>query len=122
MKIFPSQSLYSPKRPPPAPRTYSVIEVARLSGLTTNLLRVWEYRYGWPNPRRNPNNHYRVYRQWDVENAKRIAEYLAAGWSISQLLKDGAPSWPKEGTLPPKRTSQRLPASEPTNAEAGEQP
>ncbi len=102
MQKFPSHSVYSPKRPPPAPRTYSITELARISGLPQNLLRTWEYRHGWPNPGRNPQNQYRIYRQWDVDNATRIVGLLKAGWMIGQLIKDGQPVWPKAGELPPQ--------------------
>jgi MerR HTH family regulatory protein len=86
----------------PGPKRYTCSEIAKLSGLTTHVLRVWEHRYGWPRPSRDPHNGYRVYRTADVENATKIAAYIRDGWTIGQLIHDGRPVWPGKSETPAK--------------------
>ncbi len=92
-----------PKLPPlpPEPKTFTIHEVAEAAGVSPATLRMWEFRYGWPKPSRNRQNSYRKYRQWDIENATRLAALTHEGWRISQLIKDGLPAWPKPGETPP---------------------
>lgn len=86
----------------PVPVRYTCADVAKLSGLSKHVLRVWEQRYGWPRPRRDAHNGYRVYRMADVENATKMAEYIRQGWSVGQLIHDGIPTWPAKDAVPPK--------------------
>lgn len=104
----------------PEPKTFYVLDVAKAAGLTTNVLRAWEYRYGWPRPTRESYTGYRLYRVWDVENAVRIKKLLDEGWRISQLLKDGIPTWPPAGAKPPQPPRVRRKTAKPPTAPEAE--
>lgn len=77
------------------PDTYSIKETARLSGLTPSVLRVWEFRYGWPSPRRARNG-YRAFTKAQLDDLLRVAQLVKAGTPISQLIVDRFPAWPSE--------------------------
>jgi DNA-binding transcriptional MerR regulator len=66
-------------------------------------LRVWESRYHWPQPKRNPNG-YRVYSQCQVQLLKRVSELVKSGTPISAIIIDGLPSLP---SLPSRRRLQQ---------------
>ena len=73
--------------------TYTIKETARLSGLTPSVLRVWEFRYGWPSPRRARNG-YRAFTKAQLDDLLRVAQLVKAGTPISQLIVDRFPAWP----------------------------
>ena len=83
-------------------RTYTCNEVAELTGVLAYTLRVWEKRYGWPKPQRDPHNGYRVYVDRDVENVWKVAKLIRQGWSIGQLVRNGKPAWPRGKAKPSK--------------------
>ena len=56
----------------------SIGAVALATGLSPDLLRVWQRRYGFPVPGRKPSGH-RLYRAADVRRLRRIAGALAQG-------------------------------------------
>ena len=64
---------------------YSVGRLAEATGITPDTLRVWERRYGFPQPIRLPSGH-RRYRSQDVVRLRRIAEALALGHRPGSLL------------------------------------
>ena len=55
----------------------SIGELARLTGITTHTLRVWEKRYGSPSSQRLPSGH-RRYPKEDVPRLRAVAKAL--GW------------------------------------------
>jgi DNA-binding transcriptional MerR regulator len=63
------------------------------------VLRIWELRYGWPNPRRRANG-YRAYTAHQVQELKRVAQLVKTGTSISQMIIDGLPRFPADNTVP----------------------
>jgi len=67
------------------------------TGLSANLLRIWELRYGWPRPRRQANG-YRCYDPGLVADLRRVAERHRAGVPIGELIRDGAPVLPRPET------------------------
>ncbi len=71
----------------------TINEAAKAAGLSPSVLRIWEVRYAWPAPKRQPNG-YRVYTRHQVDELKRIAELVRAGTPISSLIIDGLPRWP----------------------------
>lgn len=73
---------------------YSLDEVAEATGLSKSVLHVWEQRYGWPNPPRNPTNGYREYPKAMVDDLRRMKALVDAGCLPSQLIVDGVPRWP----------------------------
>lgn len=86
--------------------TYTCTEVAELTGFSAFTLRVWEKRYGWPKPARDPHNGYRTYTHKDVENLSKIAEFIRRDWSIGSLIKSGKPSFPVWNKKPSKVPSR----------------
>lgn len=59
---------------------------ARLTGLSTHVLRIWEQRYHAVEPKRTPTNH-RLYSQDDIERLTLLREVTRAGHNISQVAK-----------------------------------
>ena len=56
----------------------NINEASQACGLSPSVLRIWELRYGWPNPRRKANG-YRSYSPHLVEDLKRIAKLIEEG-------------------------------------------
>ncbi|MGQ9692924.1 MAG: MerR family transcriptional regulator [Thermaceae bacterium] len=63
----------------PEPR-YTISEVEALTGLSAEVLRQWERRYGFPRPHRSPGGH-RLYTPEEVEALGRVKSWLEAGLS-----------------------------------------
>jgi MerR family transcriptional regulator, light-induced transcriptional regulator len=63
----------------------SIGELARLTGITTHTLRVWEKRYGTPHSQRLPSGH-RRYPKEDVPRLRAIAKALESGYRISKVV------------------------------------
>jgi len=59
---------------------YTISEVEALTGLSAEVLRQWERRYGFPRPRRTPGGH-RLYSPEEVEALRRVKAWLEAGLS-----------------------------------------
>lgn len=75
-------------------RYLNINEASKECGLSPSVLRIWELRYGWPNPRRKANG-YRSYSPHLVEDLKRMASLVGEGTPIRQLIVDGLPQWPR---------------------------
>ena len=78
----------------------NINEASQACGLSPSVLRIWELRYGWPNPRRKANG-YRSYSPHLVDDLKRIAKLIDEGTPIRQLIVDGLPQWPRGEDVPP---------------------
>jgi MerR family transcriptional regulator, light-induced transcriptional regulator len=63
----------------------SIGELARLTGITTHTLRVWEKRYGSPHSQRLPSGH-RRYPKEDVPRLRAIAKALKSGYRASKVV------------------------------------
>lgn len=63
----------------------SIGELARLTGITTHTLRVWEKRYGTPHSQRLPSGH-RRYPKEDVPRLRAIAKALESGYRASKVV------------------------------------
>jgi DNA-binding transcriptional MerR regulator len=59
---------------------------ARLTGLTTHVIRIWEQRYQAVEPRRTAANH-RLYSQNDIERLGLLRDLTHAGHNISQVAR-----------------------------------
>lgn len=79
------------------PKDFSIAEVSKRVGVSPHVLRVWQIRYGWPNPRRDKNN-VRVYSNGEVELIRRVVILHKAGMHIQELIVEGRPQFPKEET------------------------
>lgn len=69
-----------------AERTYRIHIAAELSGVSVELIRAWERRYGVLTPERTPSG-YRVYTDRDVAILKRLKQLTDEGVSISDAAK-----------------------------------
>lgn len=67
------------------PETYSIRVASRLSGISADTLRMWERRYGFPNPERLPNGN-RVYSAESVQRLIVIARALDAGYRPREVV------------------------------------
>ncbi|MBA2480734.1 MAG: MerR family transcriptional regulator [Planctomycetes bacterium] len=81
---------------------WNIKDTSKLTGLSPSVLRIWELRYGWPNPKRKSNG-YRTYQQHQVDELKRVAEIVKNGTPISALIVDGLPKWPSAETAAPAK-------------------
>lgn len=77
----------------------NINDASKVCGLSPSVLRIWELRYGWPSPRRRANG-YRAYTAHQVQELKRVAQLVKTGTPISQLIVDGLPRFPHDGSVP----------------------
>lgn len=66
--------------------SYNIQVVLRETGLKADALRVWEKRYGLPNPARSEGGH-RLYSEYDIELVKWLQARKKEGVSISKAVK-----------------------------------
>ena len=64
----------------------AIRDVAERTGIAAGTIRMWEQRYGFPEPRRTPSG-YRMYDLSDVEMLKRVAAYRERGLSVPAALE-----------------------------------
>jgi DICT domain-containing protein len=63
----------------------AIKDVAEQTGLAAGTIRMWEQRYGFPEPERTPSG-YRVYTPDDVELLRRVISYREGGLSVPAAL------------------------------------
>ena len=71
------------------PALLSIGDICSETGLSTDVVRVWERRYGFPVPVRLPSGH-RRYRIEDLHRLRLMAEAVAQGRRPSQVVRAGA--------------------------------
>ncbi len=64
----------------------SIKEVAEQTGLAAGTIRMWEQRYGFPDPARTDSG-YRVYAEDDVEALRRVLAYRHRGLSVPAAIE-----------------------------------
>jgi methanogenic corrinoid protein MtbC1 len=64
---------------------YNLSAVLHETGLTADLLRVWERRYDLPKPQRTPGGH-RLYSEYDIETIKWLRARQMEGLAISRAV------------------------------------
>ncbi|GJL78896.1 MAG: MerR family transcriptional regulator [Nitrospinaceae bacterium] len=69
-------------------KTFRINQVARITGLSKEVLRVWEKRYRLLSPERGPNR-YRLYNEQDIDLLKFLVEEIKQGQSIGELASLG---------------------------------
>ena len=69
----------------------AIKDVAERTGLAAQTIRMWEQRYGYPEPQRTPAG-YRVYSDSDVETLRRVVAFRRRGLSVPAAL-ERARSW-----------------------------
>src|SRR3954467_11945618 len=67
-------------------RSLAIKEVAEQTGLAAGTIRMWEQRYGFPEPARTPGG-YRVYTRQDVITLKRVVAFRGRGLSVPAALE-----------------------------------
>lgn len=65
---------------------YSVRVVSRLTGVTADTLRMWERRYGFPNPVRSESG-VRKYTRADVERLTLVVRSLKLGYRVGETIR-----------------------------------
>jgi DNA-binding transcriptional MerR regulator/methylmalonyl-CoA mutase cobalamin-binding subunit len=65
---------------------YTVKVAAERAGVTPELLRAWERRYGVPSPARGPSG-YRLYSEEDIRTVRWIREQTESGLSVRQAVE-----------------------------------
>jgi len=70
------------------PDLLSIGDICSETGLSADVVRVWERRYGFPVPVRLPSGH-RRYRQEDLHQLRLMAEAVAQGHRPSLIVKTG---------------------------------
>ena len=69
-------------------KTFRINQVAKITGLSKEVLRVWEKRYRLLSPERGPNR-YRLYSEQDVELLKYLTREIEQGQAIGELASLG---------------------------------
>jgi methanogenic corrinoid protein MtbC1 len=70
------------------PELLSIGDICAETGLSTDVVRVWERRYGFPIPVRLPSGH-RRYRREDLHQLRLMAEAVAQGHRPSVVVRAG---------------------------------
>ncbi len=66
---------------------YPIAAVSKLTGVSCHALRVWERRYGFPDPQRSPSGH-RRYAHEQVGVLRQLAKLAHSGRPIGELIGD----------------------------------
>src|SRR4051794_2980771 len=64
----------------------AIKDVAEATGVAAGTIRMWEQRYGFPEPARTPAG-YRVYTEEDVVAVRRVISYRDSGLSVPAALE-----------------------------------
>jgi DICT domain-containing protein len=64
----------------------AIKDVAERTGIAAGTIRMWEQRYGFPEPHRLPSG-YRRYAPEDVETLRRVQAYRGRGLSVSAAIE-----------------------------------
>jgi DICT domain-containing protein len=64
----------------------AIKDVAERTGITAATIRIWEQRYGFPEPSRTPSG-YRVYTEDDVDALRRVAALRETGLSVPAAVE-----------------------------------
>jgi MerR family transcriptional regulator, light-induced transcriptional regulator len=75
-------------------------ELARRTGVATELLRAWERRYGLFTPERTAGG-YRLYSDDDVQRVRRMTELLGTGLSAAEAARQAASEPPAPAEVAP---------------------
>jgi DICT domain-containing protein len=67
-------------------KSFAIKDVAEQTGLAAGTIRMWEQRYGFPEPARTPAG-YRVYTAQDVQTLRRVVALRGRGLSVPAALE-----------------------------------
>lgn len=65
---------------------YSIRVASRLTGISSDTLRMWERRYGFPSPARNDSG-IRIYSDADIERLVLVSRALRAGFRAGEVIR-----------------------------------
>lgn len=91
--------------------TYTIQQVAEMTGLSKQVIRKWEDRYAIIQPERLDNG-YRIYSSEEVALLKKVVHYSNEGYTIKQAAEYAKADLEKEAaqlvtpSLPPNKTSE----------------
>ncbi|MEI9940745.1 MAG: MerR family transcriptional regulator [Pseudomonadota bacterium] len=71
------------------PKGYSIRVASKLTGVSSDTLRMWERRYGFPKPERNESQ-VRVYTDADIERLVLVSRALKAGYRSGEVIHRGS--------------------------------
>ncbi|MHC5019148.1 MAG: MerR family transcriptional regulator [Planctomycetota bacterium] len=83
--------------------SYKMGTIARLTGLSPEVLRAWERRYGFLEPVRGPGGH-RRYTEDDLRVLRRVVALIAEGRSIGEIALRGRRGLLDEAGVPSEQT------------------
>lgn len=78
---------------------YRIGMLARLTGVTTHAIRIWERRYAALSPSRTPGGA-RLYTDADVQRLRAIKQLLERGYAISAVARLDLPALTRLGPIP----------------------
>ena len=90
--------------------TYSIRELSRLSGLSSDRIRAWELRYGLLKPRREPSG-YRTYAGDDLRLLLAVRRRLGAGERIGKVAGLGRAALLAADEKPKRLSPDRMAAA-----------
>ena len=90
--------------------TYSIRELSRISGLSSDRIRAWELRHGLLKPRRQPSG-YRAYAAEDLRLLLAVRRRLESGERIGELVARGREALLAEESKPGRVPGDRMAAA-----------
>ncbi len=85
---------------PQSPARFWIGELSRRTGVSAQLLRTWELRYGLLQPTRSPRG-YRLYTEADEQRVRRMQACLAQGLSAAEAARAALRGDAVDSFLPP---------------------
>src|SRR6478609_7318657 len=101
-----------------APQGYSIRVASRLTGVSSDTLRMWERRYGFPKPERNESQ-VRVYSDADIERLVLVSRALKAGFRSGEVIHRGTEELRGLLVSPPRADHRVAPRSTPSRRSGG---
>ena len=77
----------------------AIKDVAERTGIAAGTIRMWEQRYGFPEPQRTASG-YRRYSSEDVELLRRVLSYREGGLSVPAALERAREAGEPTATAP----------------------
>jgi MerR family transcriptional regulator, light-induced transcriptional regulator len=71
---------------------YSIGDVSERTGIAVPVLRMWESRFGFPDPERRPNGR-RRYTDADVRSLRQLLRHREAGMSLGAAIEKAREAW-----------------------------
>ncbi len=105
----------------PQPPGFWIGELSRRTGVSAQLLRTWELRYGLLQPTRSPRG-YRLYTEADEQRIRRMQACLAQGLSAAEAARAALRADAADSFLPPGQGLARGAEALATSLDAFDEP